>query len=76
MASIPFGGYGSLADLLGSIGAMAAVTGYSRELETEADKVGLDLMVQAGYDPAESPRLFEYLKKDVKEQDIKEPFFP
>ena len=75
VVSIPFGVYGNLGNLLGSIGAMAAVTGYSRELETEADKVGLDLMVKAGYDPAESPRLFEYLKKDVEEQDIKEPFF-
>jgi len=75
VASIPFGVYGNLASLLGSIGAMAAVTGYSRELETEADKVGLDLMVKAGYDPKESPRLFEHLKKDVEEQDIKEPFF-
>ena len=75
VASIPFGVYGDLATLLGSIGAMAAVTGYSRELETEADKVGLDLMVKAGYDPEESTRLFEYLKKDIEEQDIKEPFF-
>lgn len=75
VAAIPFGAYGSLANLLGSVGAMAAVTGYSRELETEADRVGLELIVKAGYDPEESPRLFEYLKKDVEEQEIKEPFF-
>jgi predicted Zn-dependent protease len=75
VAAIPFGVYGSLANLLGTVGAMAAVTGYSRELETEADLAGLKLMVQAGYDPRESPKLFEYLKKDLEEQEIDEPFF-
>jgi len=75
MAAIPFGAYGNLASLLGSVGAMAAVTGYSRELETEADVAGLQLMVVAGYDPRESPKLFKHLIKDINEQEIKEPFF-
>jgi len=75
MAATPFGVYGGLANLLGSVGAMAAVTGYSRELETEADRGGLECMIKAGYDPREAPRLFELLKKDVEEQKIKEPFF-
>ena len=75
MASVPFGAYGGLANVLGSIGAMAAVTGYSRELETEADNEGLLLMVNAGYDPKEAPRLFMHLKQDVEQQEIKEPFF-
>lgn len=75
MATVPFGAYGNLANVLGAVGAMAAVTGYSRELEGEADKEGLELLVKAGYDPKEAPRLFEYLKKDVEEQKIKEPFF-
>ena len=75
MAATPFGVYGGLANLLGSVGAMAAVTGYSRELETEADRGGLESMIKAGYDPREAPRLFELLKKDVEEQKIKEPFF-
>jgi predicted Zn-dependent protease len=75
VAAIPFGVYGGLANLLGSVGAMAAVTGYSRELETEADRGGLEYMIKAGYEPQEAPRLFEILKKDVEEQKIKEPFF-
>jgi beta-barrel assembly-enhancing protease len=75
MAAIPFGVYGGLANLLGSVGAMAAVTGYSRELETEADRGGLEYMVKAGYEPHEAPRLFELLKKEVEEQKMKEPFF-
>lgn len=75
MASVPFGVYGSLANVLGSIGTMASVTGYSRELETQADRVGMDLMADAGYDPQETPKLFVYLKSDLEKHDVKEPFF-
>jgi predicted Zn-dependent protease len=75
VAGIPFGAFGDLAYLLGSVSTMAAVTGYSREMETEADMAGLKLMVDAGYDPRESPKLFEHLKKDIEEQEIKEPYF-
>lgn len=75
MASIPFGVYGNLANLLGTIGTMASVTGYSRELETEADNFGMDLMVTAGYDPQEAPKLFRYLKSDLEKNKVKEPFF-
>ncbi len=71
----PFGPLGSLAMVLGQVGGLAAVTGYSRSLEAEADQVGLDLVVAAGYDPHESPKLFEYLKRDLEEQDLDEPFF-
>ena len=63
MATLPFGAYGNLANLLGTVGAMAAVTGYSRELETEADNAGLVLMINAGYDPKEAPKLFIHLKR-------------
>jgi predicted Zn-dependent protease len=75
MASLPFGVYGSLANVLGSVGVMASVTGYSRELETEADRVGMNLMAEAGYDPQETPKLFVYLKSDLEKNDTKEPFF-
>jgi predicted Zn-dependent protease len=75
VAAVPFGAYGDLANILGTLGAMAAVTGYSRELETEADEEGLKLLVKAGYDPKEAPKIFEHLKRDVEEQDVKEPFF-
>jgi predicted Zn-dependent protease len=75
MASAPFGVYGSLANVLGTVGVMAAITGYSREMETEADRVGLHLMADAGYDPYESPKLFVYLKSDLEKYDVDEPFF-
>ncbi|MBI5576413.1 MAG: M48 family metalloprotease [Deltaproteobacteria bacterium] len=66
------GGYGAI---LGALGAAAAVTGYSRELETEADMEGIKLVVAAGYDPKESLKIFEYLKKEIEEEKITEPFF-
>ncbi|MGD9851337.1 MAG: M48 family metalloprotease [Nitrospirales bacterium] len=72
---LPFGYFGNLVAVLGQIGGMAAVTGYSRSLESEADRVGLERMVAAGYDPHESPKLFEYLKRDLEEQKLDEPFF-
>lgn len=75
VASVPFGAFGNLASALGTLGAMAAVTGYSRELETEADTLGLVLLINAGYDPKEAPKLFEHLKREVEQQDKKEPFF-
>jgi predicted Zn-dependent protease len=40
----------------------AAVTGYGRDLEREADAEGLARMVRAGYDPREAPRAFERLR--------------
>ncbi|WP_447968042.1 M48 family metalloprotease [Nitrospira sp. M1] len=72
---VPFGLLGGLAMVLGNVAGVAAVTGYSRSFEAEADRVGLDLVVAAGYDPHESPKLFEHLKHDLEEQDLDEAFF-
>lgn len=66
---------GGLASALGELGTMAAVTGYSRGLETEADMEGIALVVKAGYDPREAPKLFLHLKEEIEEEQIKEPFF-
>ena len=70
-----FGGIGTLASALGTIGTLASVSGYSRQLETEADIEGLKLVVQAGYDPEEAKCIFTLLKKEVEEEKIREPFF-
>ncbi|HUT70272.1 MAG TPA: M48 family metalloprotease [Desulfatiglandales bacterium] len=61
--------------LLGSTGTVAAVTGYSQDLEVEADLAGLELALNAGYDLKEAPRLFEHLKKELEEEKAREPFF-
>ena len=64
-----------LTRFLGHTAAMAAVNGYTRELETEADRVGLDLVVKAGYDPRQALTLFEHLSREIEIEGIKEPFF-
>ena len=70
-----FSGIGKLVNQLGSLGSKAAVSGYRRDLETEADLVGLQLMARAGYDPNEALRLFEHLKRELEEENMQEPFF-
>jgi len=72
---IQFRGIGNLVNKLGSFGSKVAVNGYRRDLETEADWVGLQLMAKAGYDPHEALRLFEYLKMELETENIQEPFF-
>jgi len=69
------GGMGDLATLIGALGTLASVTGYSRELETEADTHGLKLMEKAGYHLEEAPKLFLHLKKEIEEEKKREPFF-
>jgi len=68
-------GFGDLAGLMGQFGVMAAVTGYSRELEAEADVLGYERMVDAGYDPREAVEVFTFLEEELKAEERKEPFF-
>lgn len=41
------------------VAAQGGMLAYSRQHETEADKIGLDLLVRACYDPGEAPELWE-----------------
>ena len=66
---------GGLTNLMGSLGSRAAISGYSKAMETEADTVGFDLLRRAGYDPAEAPKLFHHLIDELKEEETTEPFF-
>jgi predicted Zn-dependent protease len=61
--------------LTGAIWALASVRGYSRELEAEADEEGLKVMIQAGYDPNEAPKVFEQLQQELDARKIEAPFF-
>ena len=64
-----------LGSLLGGVGTLAAISGYSQDLEREADRAGFDLMLAAGYDPREAPRTFVLLRKEALRNQAKEPFF-
>jgi beta-barrel assembly-enhancing protease len=75
VVTMPFGIFGSAASALGTVGYVASVTGYSRANEREADREGLTLAVAAGYAPAEAPKLFEHLKRDLELRKVDEPFF-
>jgi predicted Zn-dependent protease len=45
----------------GSLRALASVSGYSQELETEADTKGFRFLIVGGYDVHEAPKVFEHL---------------
>ncbi len=64
-------------DLAGSIEESVVgvqVSGYSRELEREADRIAFDAMRDSGYDALESVELFEALQEEESTR-IKEPYF-
>lgn len=70
---------GVLSDLLIGLGLqlafLAAVNGYGRELEVEADYGGFDKVVAAGYDPAAAPEVYQALLDDHGEPATLEGFF-
>lgn len=57
------------------LGLLAAVNGYGRGLEAEADAGGLERLVAAGYDPKEAPKVFEILMRDHGDSTKVENFF-
>jgi beta-barrel assembly-enhancing protease len=55
-------GYYSVSEILNMVNT-AMVNGYERTLENQADRVGLQYMADAGYDPREAPRVWKLLAK-------------
>lgn len=53
----------------------AAVNGHGRGLEREADRVGMEYLVKAGYDPREAPITFELLLKEYGDKSPMVNFF-
>jgi predicted Zn-dependent protease len=68
-------GLQEMARHLGLAGAMAAISGYSRELEAEADRLGTGLMTAAGYNPKEALFLFDQMITEIEQEGLEEPFF-
>ena len=64
-----------VAGLVGMSIASSAIYGYSRDLEREADVIGYERLVRAGYDAWEAPKTFEHLAAEVNALKIDEPFF-
>lgn len=53
----------------------AAIHGHGRGQESEADRIGMEYMVKAGYDPREGPITFELLLKEHGDQSRLVNFF-
>ena len=51
---------------LAEMGAVLSLFAYSRELEAEADAMGLKLISEAGYDPAAMPETWQQLIEEVE----------
>jgi predicted Zn-dependent protease len=61
-----------MARFMGISGAITAVTGHIRELETEADRVGIELMAGAGYDPREALFIFGQMVGEIEQEGFEE----
>jgi len=46
-------------------GKLAIRNGYQRSLENQSDRMGLEYMVAAGYDPREAPRVWKQMAKKL-----------
>ncbi|MEZ5429244.1 MAG: M48 family metallopeptidase [Pyrinomonadaceae bacterium] len=55
-------GLSGVSDIL-QLTLSAMVNGYQRRLENQADRIGLEYLVAAGYDPREAPRVWKIMAK-------------
>jgi beta-barrel assembly-enhancing protease len=60
--------WGGLAAIGGQVGASALLSSYSRENEREADALGQDYMVKAGYPASGMTQLHGLLVREAKER--------
>jgi hypothetical protein len=49
---------------LATLAVFADIYSFTRDQEREADKLGFEMMVQAGYDPAEAAKIWQLLMKE------------
>lgn len=57
---------GGVAGTVGQIGILASLFAFSREHETRADRVGMKLMQQAGYDGRQAAQIWDDLLGELK----------
>lgn len=58
-----------------SLAAVSSISGFSRDLEREADTRGYARLVQAGYNPQEAHKVFQHLADEVRVLGVAEPYF-
>jgi predicted Zn-dependent protease len=56
------------------VSARASMRGYGPDLEREADAAAMAMLVQAGYDPAEAPRIYARLREEAAAGGVLETF--
>lgn len=66
---------GQILNYGGKLVVLASINGYDRNLEDEADLVGVRLMYEAGLDPREALKPFELLLKTYGDESKIENFF-
>jgi predicted Zn-dependent protease len=70
VAGVMADGLGQVAGALGTIGAGALLASYSRDNEREADGLGMEYMVKAGYSPNGMVGLMEMLQSLSKSKPV------
>ena len=58
----------------GQLLVAGAMSGYSQDMEREADQLGFERLVQQGYDPNEAAEVFRLMLEEVEALDIEQPF--
>ena len=74
-ASSVGGTAGQAAGIGGLLGLTAFQSGYSRDMEDQADRVGLRYAYEGGFDVRQAPRLWERFREKYGEQDSVSNFF-
>ena len=75
VSSINAAAFGSTGIPFSTLAASSSISGFSRDLERQADAQGYSRMVKAGYDPHEAYKVFQHLADEVKALNIKAPYF-
>jgi predicted Zn-dependent protease len=57
-----------LIDLGTGLAVTAAVNGHGRDLEDDADRIGLHYTLDAGYDPFEAPEVWRIFNRQIQDQ--------
>ncbi|WP_201529270.1 M48 family metalloprotease [Psychrobacter frigidicola] len=76
-SAVNSGGDAAAAVMMGSqTAAMNNNMAFSRSNEREADRVGMQIMTQAGYDPRAMPRFFATMNKQSQLNQVENRFLP